>query len=133
MVFKKKVPLRYIFRFEKNIPLQTIPDSEAEFLILGIPKLPIKKGKFPTKKIEFLPTNIFIIPPNKALKSPQKRKVTHKKPKPTPKLFTHKKTKLAEYAINMNKLKIYIFFSIFKSTLVKVLKKKNRFVTWMSN
>ena len=34
---EKKVPLRKIFRFEKNIPLRNIPDSAAEFRILGIP------------------------------------------------------------------------------------------------
>ena len=37
LVFEKKVPLRKIFRLEKNIPLRNIPDSAAEFRILGIP------------------------------------------------------------------------------------------------
>ena len=36
LVFEKKVPLRKIFRFEKNIPLRNIPDSAAEFRILGL-------------------------------------------------------------------------------------------------
>ena len=38
-VFEKKNPLRKIFRLEKNIPPRNIPDSKAEFRILGIHNL----------------------------------------------------------------------------------------------
>ena len=37
LVFEKKVTLRKIFRFGKNIPLRNIPDSAAEFRILSLP------------------------------------------------------------------------------------------------
>ena len=40
--FFLKVPLRKIFRFEKNIPSRNIPDSAVEFRILGLPTYTVK-------------------------------------------------------------------------------------------
>ena len=52
-------------------------------------------------------------------KSKKKKSHPQKKANPTPKLITHKKTKLAEYSINVNKIKI--FFKFYKIILDKIL------------